>query len=63
MAKRESTFTNMVVTLLLVTGIAATTLGYVYDLTKGPIAAAKLKAQQEAIEKVLPELYELGDSF
>lgn len=63
MAKRESTFTNMVVTLLLVTGIAATALGYVYDLTKGPIAAAKLKAQQEAIEKVLPEFDELGESF
>jgi len=63
MAKRESTFTNMVVTLLLVTGIAATALGYVYDLTKGPIAAAKLKAQQEAIKKVLPEFERLGDSY
>jgi electron transport complex protein RnfG len=63
MAKRESTFLNMVATLLLVTGIAAAALGYVYDLTKGPIAAAKLKAQQEAIEKVLPEFDELGDAF
>jgi len=53
----------MVVTLLLVTGIAATALGYVYDLTKGPIAAAKLKAQQEAITKVLPEFERLGDSY
>lgn len=63
MAKRESTFINMVVTLLLVTVIAATALGYVYDLTKAPIAAAKLKAQQEAITKVLPEFDELGESF
>ncbi len=63
MAKRESTFINMVVTLLLVTGIAAAALGFVYDLTKGPIAAAKLKAQQEAITNVLPEYDELGESF
>ena len=63
MAKRESTFINMVVTLLLVTGIAAAALGFVYDLTKGPIAEAKLKAQQEAITKVLPEFDKLGDSY
>jgi len=63
MAKRESTFINMVVTLLLVTGIAAAALGFVYDLTKGPIAEAKLKAQAEAITQVLPEYDELGKSF
>ncbi|MCF6358564.1 MAG: RnfABCDGE type electron transport complex subunit G [Draconibacterium sp.] len=63
MAKRESTFINMVVTLLLVTGIAAASLGYVYELTKGPIAEAKLKAQQEAITKVLPEFDKLGNSY
>ena len=63
MAKRESTFLNMVVTLLLVTGIAAAALGFVYDLTKGPIAEAKLKAQAEAITKVLPAYDELGISF
>ena len=63
MAKRESTFTNMVVTLLLVTGIAAAGLGFVYDLTKGPIEVAKLKAQNEAIKLVLPEFDTLGASF
>ncbi len=63
MAKRESTFINMVLTLLVVTGIAASALGYVYELTKGPIAEAKAKAQQEAITKVLPEFDELGESF
>lgn len=61
MAKRESTFTNMVVTLLLVTGIAATALGFVYDLTKDAIEAAKLKAQAEAITKVLPSYDTLGE--
>lgn len=63
MAKRESNFINMVVTLVLVTGIAATALGFVYDLTKGPIEAAKMKAQTEAITQVLPEFDELGDSY
>lgn len=63
MAKRESTFINMVVTLFAVTAIAATALGYVYDLTKGPIALAKIKAQNEAIKQVLPEFDTLGISF
>jgi electron transport complex protein RnfG len=63
MAKRESTFINMVVTLFAVTLVAAAILGFVYDLTKGPIEIAKLKAQQEAIKKVLPEFEKLGDSY
>jgi electron transport complex protein RnfG len=63
MAKKESTFTSMVATLVLVTGIAAAALGYVYDLTKEPIEAAKLKAQTEAITQVLPAFDELGTSF
>jgi len=63
MAKRESTFTNMVVTLLLVTAISATALGYVYDLTKDAIEAAKLKAQAEAIAKVLPSYETLGEAY
>jgi len=62
MAKRESSFINMVVTLVLVTGIAAAVLGFVYDFTKGPIEAAKAKAQTEAIKEVLPEFDELGES-
>lgn len=63
MAKRESTFINMVVTLFVVTVVAATALGYIYDLTKEPIALAKLKAQQEAISKVLPKYEILGESY
>ena len=63
MAKRESNFINMVVTLLLVTAVAATALGYVYDLTKDAIEEAKLKAQAEAIAKVLPSYESLGDSY
>jgi electron transport complex protein RnfG len=35
----------------------------VYDFTKGPIEAAKAKAQKEAITQVLPEFDELGETF
>jgi electron transport complex protein RnfG len=63
MAKRESSFINMVLTLVLVTGIAAAVLGFVYDFTKGPIEIAKLKAQTEAIKTVLPEFDELGETM
>ncbi|MBW6535743.1 MAG: RnfABCDGE type electron transport complex subunit G [Mariniphaga sp.] len=63
MAKRESTFINMVLTLLVVTFVAATVLGFVYDLTKDAIEEAKMKAQSEAIEKVLPEFDELGEAY
>jgi Na+-translocating ferredoxin:NAD+ oxidoreductase subunit G len=63
MAKRESTFINMVVALFAVTFIAAAALGFVYDLTKDAIELAKMRAQSAAIEKVLPEYDELGTSW
>lgn len=63
MAKRESTFKNMVITLFLVTLIASGTLGFVYELTKERIEEAKLKAQNEAIQQVLPEYDKLGESY
>ncbi len=63
MAKRESTFMNMVATLVIVTGVAAAALGFVYDFTKGPIEVAKLKAQTEAITQVLPAFDQLGESY
>ena len=50
MAKRESTFINMVVTLLVVTGISALALGYVYDLTKDAIAEALIKGTKREVE-------------
>ena len=55
MAKKESTFLNMVVTLFVITLAAATALGFVYEATKGPIADAKMKQKSEAIKKVVPE--------
>ncbi|NQU85846.1 MAG: RnfABCDGE type electron transport complex subunit G [Mariniphaga sp.] len=63
MAKRESTFTNMVVTLFLVTLIAAGALGFVYDFTKGPIEIAKIEAKNKAIRSVLPEFDEIINEF
>jgi len=54
-AKKESTFINMVVVLLIVSTVAATTLAFVYQATKGPIEQAKLKKQKNAIKKVVAD--------
>ncbi len=54
MAKKESTFVNMVATLLVVTLVAAGLLGSVYALTKEPIRLAELKKKNEAISVVVP---------
>lgn len=55
MAKKESTLFNMVSSLVVVTLVASTALGYVYELTKGPIAAARLAKKISAIEEVVVE--------
>ncbi len=67
MAKTESTLKNMVLTLLVITCVAGASLGFMYELTKGPIEAAKAAKQQAAIKEVVPgfdnnpgdEMYEL----
>ena len=53
MAKKESTFTNMVLTLMLVAAAASFTLATVYNLTEEPIQRAREAARQEAISMVL----------
>jgi electron transport complex protein RnfG len=53
MAKRSS-LKNMVVTLLLITFIAAAALGAAYVLTEQPIAAARLAKINKAIAEVTP---------
>ena len=63
MAKRESTFINMLLTLTLVTLVSAGSLGFVYNLTKDAIAMAKLKAQNDAISRVLPAFEEIRESI
>ncbi len=59
MAKKESTFLNMVLTLIIVAAAASFTLATVYNLTKEPIERAREAARQEAIGLVLPEFDEL----
>lgn len=54
MAKKESTFVNMVLTLFLVCGIAAGALGYIYTITKEPIATAKKDFLYKQINVVVP---------
>lgn len=54
-SKKESTFISMVLTLFLVTFIASAALGYLYEVTKGPIAESKLAKQNNAIMQVVPE--------
>ncbi len=55
MAKKESTFVNMVLTLLLITGLSSLALSGVYELTKGPIAKARKEKKEKAIKAVIPE--------
>ncbi len=54
MAQKESTFTNMLLTLLVVTAISSLAASGVYNLTKGPIAEVQRLKQQKAIEQVMP---------
>jgi electron transport complex protein RnfG len=55
MAKLESTLKTMVLSLLMVCTVAATLLGFMNELTKGPIAESKLRAKLAAIQQVVPE--------
>lgn len=63
MAKKESTFINMVYVLFLVAAIAGLALGGVYNLTKEPIELAKKAKIENAIKEVLPEFDELKESY
>lgn len=55
MAKKESTFLNMVLTLFLVTLGAAAALGVVYEATKEDIKIAEENKLNLAIKRVVPE--------
>lgn len=54
MKKKESTLTNMVVVLFVITLVAGLTLGYVNDLTLEPKAKARLAKKVNALKSVLP---------
>ncbi|MCU0461975.1 MAG: RnfABCDGE type electron transport complex subunit G [Bacteroidales bacterium] len=55
MAKTESTFKNMVLSLTLISLGASASLGFVYELTKEPIALSALNKKLNAIREVVPE--------
>jgi len=55
MAKKESSFKNMLITLLVITVVAGFALGGVYNVTKEPIALAKKAKAEAAIKAVIPE--------
>lgn len=55
MKRLESNFINMVLSTTIVALLAAGILGYVFTVTKDPIAATKKAKQEQAIKDVLPE--------
>lgn len=55
MAKKESNLKNMLIALVVITLVASASLGGIYELTKEPIAAAKLEKKNNAIRTVIPE--------
>lgn len=55
MANKESTLTNMVLTLVIISLLASTALALVFEITKGPKAQADQMKKNFAIKKVVPE--------
>jgi electron transport complex protein RnfG len=55
MAKTESTFKNMVMSLTFISLAASACLGFVYEFTKKPIELSNLNKKLEAIKQVVPE--------
>ena len=55
MAKTESTFRNMVLSLTLISLGASACLGYVYQMTKVPIELSILNKKITAIKQVVPD--------
>ena len=63
MAKKESTFVNMVGSLLVITLVSGAILGFVHAKTKEAIEVSGMKAQTEAISNVLPVYSDLGKTI
>ena len=55
MAKSESTLKNMILSLTLIALGSSAGLGFVYELTKEPIALSVLNKKLNAIREVVPE--------
>lgn len=54
MAKMESSLKNMVLSLTLISLGASAALGFVYEITKGPIEISALNKKLDAIKQVVP---------
>lgn len=54
MAKKDSSFLKLVLSLTLITVVAAASLAAVYTVTKEPIEKSKLEKKNNAIQLVLP---------
>jgi electron transport complex protein RnfG len=59
MKKRPSTLKNMIISLTIISGIAALGISVVSDVTAEPIAQARQAKLEAAINMVLPEFYRL----
>lgn len=55
MAKTESTFRNMVLSLTFISLAASACLGFVYEFTKKPIELSNLNKKLKAIKLVVPD--------
>jgi electron transport complex protein RnfG len=55
MAKTESTFRNMVLSLTLISLGASASLGFVYIITKEPIELSILNKKLDAVRQVVPD--------
>lgn len=55
MAKKESTFKNMVMSLTLISLGASACLGFVYEMTKAPIELSAMNKKLAAIKQVVPD--------
>ena len=55
MAKTESTFKNMVLSLTMISLVASALLGIVYQMTKAPIELSVPNKKLAAIKQVVPE--------
>ncbi len=55
MAKKESTFGNMLLALFAISLVSSTALGFVYEFTKEPIRLVEINRTNAAIQAVVPE--------
>ena len=55
MAKKESTFGNMLLALLVISLVSSTALGFVCEFTKEPIRMVEINRTNTAIQAVVPE--------